>query len=101
MINASESIIRGLAIEGFGVGVSVPNPTDVGDLIQGNSIGEYLVYPVDPLTGVPLPSPNTVDARRAGQYAGRDLLGSAQRDGGRHRTAGRQRHLAAMGRKES
>ena len=47
----SQSIIRGLAIEGFGVGISVPDPTDVGDLIQGNSIGEYLVYPVDPQTG--------------------------------------------------
>ena len=39
-INASDSILRGLAIEGFSVGVSVPNPTDVGDLIQGNFIGD-------------------------------------------------------------
>ena len=48
--NASHSIIRGLAIEGFGIGISVPDPSDVGDLIQGNSIGEYLAYPVDSLT---------------------------------------------------
>jgi len=26
-------------LDGFGVGVSVPNPSDVGDLIQGNFIG--------------------------------------------------------------
>ncbi len=37
MLDASESLIRGLAIEGFGVGVSIPEPTDVGDLIQGNA----------------------------------------------------------------
>ena len=59
-INASNSILRGLAIGGFGVGVSVPNPTDVGDLIQGNFIGEYLIYPVNPETGIALPSPETV-----------------------------------------
>ena len=52
VINASDSILRGLAIEGFAVGVSVPSPTDVGDLIQGNFIGEYLAYPVDPETGI-------------------------------------------------
>ena len=32
----------------------------VGDLIQGNSIGDYFVYPVDPDTGSPLPAPDTV-----------------------------------------
>ena len=47
VIAASQSIIRGLAVEGFGVGISIPSATDQGDLIQGNSIGEYLVYPVD------------------------------------------------------
>ncbi len=77
VLNASQSIIRGLAIEGFGIGVSVPNPTNVGDLIQGNSIGEYLVYPVDPLTGIALPAPNTVELAGLGNTQEGILLGSA------------------------
>ena len=32
----------------------------VGDLIQGNSIGDYFLYPVDPETGSPLPAPGNV-----------------------------------------
>ena len=28
-----------------------------GNLIQGNYIGDYLLYPVDPNTGAGLPSP--------------------------------------------
>jgi hypothetical protein len=60
VIDATNSILRGLAIEGFNVGVSVPNPTNVGDLIQGNFIGDYVTYPVDPESGQPLPSPDTV-----------------------------------------
>lgn len=65
VLDASHSLLRGLIISGFSVGVSVPaldssgNPV-VGDLIQGNSIGDYFVYPVDPNTGSPLPTPNTV-----------------------------------------
>ena len=64
-LDASHCLLRGLIISGFNVGVSVPaldssnNPV-VGDLIQGNSIGDYFTYPVDPNTGSPLPSPNTV-----------------------------------------
>ncbi len=77
VLAASQSIIRGLAIEGFGIGVSVRNPTDVGDLIQGNSIGEYLVYPVDPLAGTPLPSPNTVELAGLGNTKEGVSLGSA------------------------
>ena len=59
-------LLRGLIISGFSVGVSVSaldtsgNPV-VGDLIQGNSIGDYYIYPVDPDTGSPLPSPDNVD----------------------------------------
>ncbi|HKI17260.1 MAG TPA: Calx-beta domain-containing protein, partial [Isosphaeraceae bacterium] len=60
VVSTSDSSLRGLAITGFGVGVSVPSPADVGDLIQGNFIGDYLTYPVDPLAGTPLPAPNTV-----------------------------------------
>ena len=76
VINASNSSLRGLAIEGFGVGVSVPNPTDVGDLIQGNFIGNYLSYPVDPMTGSPLPAPNNVELVRLGNTQQGVVLGS-------------------------
>ena len=77
VLAASQSIIRGLAIEGFSIGISVPGPTAVGDLIQGNSIGEYLAYPVDSLTGLPLPSPNTVALAGLGNTQQGIVLGSA------------------------
>ena len=54
VINASHCVLDGLIIDGFGIGVSVPYPMNVGDLIQGNFIGDYLLYPVDPSTGTPL-----------------------------------------------
>ena len=76
-INASDSTLRGLAIEGFNVGVSIPDPTDVGDLIQGNFIGEYLAYPVDPETGVPLPAPDKVELIGQGNTQQGVVLGSA------------------------
>ena len=60
VLDASDSIIRGLAVEGFGVGISIPDPTNVGDSIQGNFIGPYLAYPVDQGTGDPLPAPDDV-----------------------------------------
>ena len=54
-IQTSHSMLRGLAIGGFGVGVGVgvdiPSPDNVGDLIQGNYIGPHFVYPVDAATG--------------------------------------------------
>jgi hypothetical protein len=65
-IDATNTILRGLAIDGFGIGVLVPNSDDSGDLIQGNAIGEYLAYPVDSNTGVALPAPNTVELKGAG-----------------------------------
>ena len=46
VINASHSTIRGLIIDGFGVGVSIPGPNDVGDLVQGNFIGQYFALAV-------------------------------------------------------
>jgi Calx-beta domain len=64
-LDASHCLLRGLIITGFSVGVSVSSPTPtltnpvVGDLIQGNSIGDYFTYPVDPDTGFPLPAPDT------------------------------------------
>ncbi len=75
-LNASNSILRGLAIGGFGVGVLVPHPTDVGDLIQGNAIGEYLAFPVDPTTGLALAAPNTVELLGAGNTQQGVVLGS-------------------------
>ncbi|MGO8902318.1 MAG: beta strand repeat-containing protein, partial [Isosphaeraceae bacterium] len=59
-IDASQSVVRGLIIDGFGVGVSVPNPTDVGDRIQGDYIGKYLVFPVNLTNGEALASPDNV-----------------------------------------
>jgi hypothetical protein len=76
VINASHSNLSGVAIEGFGVGVEVPNPTDVGDVVRGNAIGEYLAYPVDPTTGVALPLPNTVGLIGVGNTQRGVVLGS-------------------------
>ena len=76
VLDASNSILRGLIITGFGVGVSVPNPHDVGVLIQGNEIGGYFLFPVDPTTGIALPSPNQVAFVRQGNSAQGVLLGS-------------------------
>jgi hypothetical protein len=64
VLDKSQIVLRGLIIDGFGVGVSVPNPGDVGDSIQGNYIGKYLVHPVNAETGEPLAAPN--DAALAG-----------------------------------
>ncbi len=65
VLERAGSSLRGLAIDGFGIGVSAPQldaagNTNVGDLIQGNYIGRYLVYPVDPNTGTPEQAPNDV-----------------------------------------
>ena len=62
-VNASYSTLRGLIVNGFGTGVAVM-ATDTngqpvrGDLIEGNFIGASLLYPVDSITGAPLPAPN-------------------------------------------
>ena len=58
VLDASHSMLRGLIIDGFGVGVEVPNASDVGDAIQGDFIGSYLLYPVDPNSGTALPAPD-------------------------------------------
>ncbi len=81
VVDASHSTLRGLIIDGFGVGVSVPhldasgNP-NVGDLILGNFIGTYFVYPVDPNTGFALPSPNNVAVEGIGNSLQGVLLDS-------------------------
>ncbi len=93
VLDASQSIIRGLAIEGFGIGISIPEPTDVGDLIQGNFIGPYLAYPVDQSTGDRSAAARYGHSGRRGQHAGRDLAGLGQRDGGRVQSGREQRDL--------
>ena len=60
-IEASHCSLDGLIIDGFGIGVSVPNPSDVGNLIQGNFIGNYLLYPVDPSTGGSVSGLNAIE----------------------------------------
>ena len=69
MIDSSDSIIRGLIIDGFGVGVSIPGPDDVGDLVQGNFIGQYFLSEFDPTTGAALTGPNGAGFRRDRQLA--------------------------------
>jgi CSLREA domain-containing protein len=61
VVDASDSIVRGMAIEGFNIGVEIPQASNAGDLIQGNFIGEYLAYPFDPELGTPEPAPNSVE----------------------------------------
>ena len=62
-IDASDTTLRGLIIDGFGTGVEVAaadlsdNPVR-GVLVQGNFIGEALLYLVDPITGIPLAAPD-------------------------------------------
>ncbi len=77
VLNASNSILRGLAIDGFNIGVSVPNPADVGDLIQGNFIGTYVIYQVDTQTGAPLPAPDNVGLAGQGNAQQAVVLDSA------------------------
>ena len=60
VMDTTDSILRGLIIDGFTIGVSVPRPVDVGNLIQGNFIGGYYLYPVDPTSGAAVPAPNNV-----------------------------------------
>ncbi|MGA7499297.1 MAG: Calx-beta domain-containing protein [Isosphaeraceae bacterium] len=84
MLEALHSTLSGLVIDGFGVGVSVPNPSYVGDLIQGNFIGKYLEYPVDPNTGAPLPSPDNVELVGIGNTQGVVLNSNNTTVGGTH-----------------
>ena len=44
-IESNENIIRGLAIDGFSAGISIQGGGAVGNLIQGDYVGQYLVFP--------------------------------------------------------
>src|SRR5206468_2503802 len=76
VLGASHSMVRGLAIDGFGVGVSVPDPGVVGTLIQGNFIGKYILFLVDPATGESLPDASRAILGGRGNSAQGVLLGS-------------------------
>ena len=65
-----------MIIDGFGVGVSIPGPGNVGDLVQGNFIGQYFVSQFDPITGAALPAPNTQIFTGIGNSLQGVLLGS-------------------------
>ena len=77
VLNASDSIAARPGHRRASASASrSPSPTDVGDLIQGNFIGEYLAYPVDPHTGVALPAPNNVELIGLGNTQQGVVLGS-------------------------
>jgi hypothetical protein len=60
VLDSTDCVVHGLVLDGFTIGISVPRPVDVGNLIQGNSIGAYFLYPVDPKSGQALPAPDNV-----------------------------------------
>lgn len=83
VVDAPNCIIRGLAIDGFSTGVAIQSTADAGDLIQGDFIGQYLVYPVNPQTGSPLPSPDNVELLGSGNLQqGLTIQGSNATVGG-------------------
>jgi hypothetical protein len=57
-IDASDTNLRGLIIDGFGVGVSV-QASIVGAVIQGNDIGQYPVFLGEPTSGAALTGPGS------------------------------------------
>jgi uncharacterized repeat protein (TIGR01451 family) len=44
-IQSDHNIVRGLSIDGFQTGVSVQGPSAIGNLIQGNYVGNYILFP--------------------------------------------------------
>ncbi len=47
-IESAHNVVRGLAIHGFSAGISIQGPDAIGNLIQGNYLGQYLVFPCKP-----------------------------------------------------
>ncbi|WP_169977827.1 Calx-beta domain-containing protein [Tautonia rosea] len=70
-IATKNSNLRGLVIDGFDIGVRVPDRSNVGNRIQGNSIGGHFLFRVDLQTGDPLPAPSDV------AFAGIGITGDA------------------------
>lgn len=52
-IESGHNIIRGLAIDGFSAGIAIEGPDAVGNLIQGNYLGQYVVFPNQGITSAP------------------------------------------------
>ena len=77
VLDARIASSAGWPSRGSASAISIPDPTDVGDLIQGNFIGPYLAYPVDQSTGDPLPAPDTVILAGEGNTQEGIMLGSA------------------------
>ena len=75
-INASNSILRGLAIEGFNVGVVGPQSHRRRRPDPGQLHRRVFAYPVDPQTGMPCPRP-TVELVGLGNTQQGVVLGSA------------------------
>jgi len=44
-IDSPHNVIRGLSIHSFSAGISIQGPDATGNLIQGNYLGQYLVFP--------------------------------------------------------
>ena len=76
VIQSSHSSVSGLIIDGFGVGVSIPSPDNVGDLVQGNFIGQHFLSQYNLSTGALLPAPNQVVFTGLGNSLQGVLLGS-------------------------
>ncbi len=43
-LRSDHNRIRGLSIDGFETGIAIEGPSAIGNLIQGNYVGKYLVY---------------------------------------------------------
>ena len=52
-IESAHNVVRGLAIHGFSAGISIQGPDAIGSLIQGNYLGQYLVFPSQAITTAP------------------------------------------------
>jgi hypothetical protein len=44
-IQSNHNIIRGLSIDGFSSGITIQGPDAIGNLIQGNYLGQYVLFP--------------------------------------------------------
>jgi len=72
-IDSAHNIVRGLIIDGFSTGISIQSSAAVGNLIQGNFVGQYVSYlnPVLTVSGGPI---STVQG--IGNGVGVDIVGA-------------------------
>jgi hypothetical protein len=69
-IQAPHCEVRGFAIDNFDVGIAIDNRNAAGTRIQGNFLGQYLMYPVNVGTGGPLSGGNAVILEGVGNRIG-------------------------------